>query len=165
MNLHSDVGIREKSLHICCLHPQLTLIHIDKLNGHEEVDPYHLQSLMTEIESDGFLRMPVVVDRLTNTILDGHHRCHALRQLNCRRVPVIFINYDSCEVVVESWREGEEVTKNSVLYAALSGKRLPPKTTKHLILINDVFKHISEMEESINIPLERLKSVPDLLHS
>ncbi len=164
MSLRSDIGVREKPSHICCLQPQLTLIHIEKLIGHEEVDPYHLQSLMTEIESDGFLRMPVVVDRHTNTILDGHHRCHALRQLNCRRIPVIFINYDSSEVVAAAWREGEEVTKDSVLYAALSGRRLPTKTSKHLILINGVFKHISMMEEVINIPLERLKCVHDQFH-
>ena len=157
MSLRSDVGVREKPSLICCLQPQLALIHIDKLNGHEEVDPSHLQSLMTEIESDGFLRMPIVVDRHTNTIIDGHHRRYALRQLKCKRIPVIFINYDSCEVVAAAWREGEEVTKDSVLSAALSGRRLPPKTTKHLVLINGVFKHISVVEEAINIPLERLK--------
>ena len=164
MSLRSDVGVREKPLHICCLQPQFTLIHIDKLNGHEEVDPFHLQSLRTRVESDGFLRMPVVVDRHTNTILDGHHRCYALKQLNCMRVPVIFINYDSCEVVAAAWRDGEEVTKDTVLYAAMSGRRLPPKTTKHLVLINGVYEHISVMEEVINIPLERLKCVHDLSH-
>ena len=164
MSLRSDVGVTEKPSHICGLQPQLTFIHIDKLNGHEEVDPSHLQSLMTEIESDGFLRMPVVVDRHTNTILDGHHRCNALRQLNCRRIPAIFINYNSREVVVAAWREGEKVTKDSVLSAALSGRILPPKTTKHLALINGVFKHISAMEEAMNIPLERLKGVRDPCH-
>ncbi|MBC8224242.1 ParB N-terminal domain-containing protein [Candidatus Bathyarchaeota archaeon] len=157
MSLRSDVGVRGEPSYICGLQPQLTLIHIDKLNGHEEVDPFHLQSLMAEIESDGFLRMPIVVDRHTNTIIDGHHRRYALKQLNCKRIPVIFINYDSCEVVAAAWRYGEEVTKDSVLNAALSGRRLPPKTTKHLVLINGVFKHISAMEEAMNIPLERLK--------
>jgi len=156
-SLRSDVNVREEPSHTCCLHPQLTLIHIDKLNDHEEVDPFHLQSLKAKIKSDGFLRMPIVVDRNTNTIIDGHHRRYALRQLNCKRIPVIFINYDSCEVVASAWREGEEVTKDSVLYAALSGRRLPPKTTKHLVLINGVFKHISVMEKAITIPLERLK--------
>ena len=157
MSLRSDVSVREESSNIGCLQPQLSLIHIDKLNGHEEVDPFHLQSLRAEIESDGFLRMPIVVDRYTNTIIDGHHRRYALSQLNCKRIPVIFINYNSCEVVATAWRDGEEMTKASVLYAALSGRRLPPKTTKHLVLINGVFKHISMMEEAINIPLERLK--------
>ena len=157
MSLRSDVGIREKPSHISPLQPQLTLIYIDKLNDHEEVDPLHLQSLRTEIESDGFLRKPIVVDRHTNMIIDGHHRCNALRQLSCKRIPVILINYDSSEVVAEAWRDGEEVTKDSVLHATLSGRRLQPKTTKHLVLINGVFKHISTMEEAINIPLERLK--------
>ena len=142
---------------MCCLQPQLVLISIDKLNDHEEVDPFHLQNLKSEIESDGLLKMPIIVDRHTNTIIDGHHRRHALSQLNCKRIPVLFINYNSCEVVAEAWRDGEEVTKDDVLYAALSGRRLPPKTTKHLVLMNGVFTHISVMEEAIYIPLERLK--------
>jgi hypothetical protein len=142
---------------MCCLQPQLVLISIDKLKNHEEVDPVHLQSLRTEIESDGLLKMPIIVDRHTNTIIDGHHRRYALSQLNCKRIPVLFINYNSCEVVVIAWRDGEEVTKDSVLNAALSGNRLPPKTTKHLVKINGVFSHISIMEEAVNIPLERLK--------
>jgi hypothetical protein len=157
MRLRSEVSIREEPSHMCCLQPQLTLIHIDKLNDHEELDPFHLQSLKAEIESDGFLKMPIVVDRNTNTIIDGHHRRNALRQLNCKRIPVIFINYDSYEVIAVAWRDGGEVTKDSVLNAALSGRRLPPKTTKHLVLINGVFTHISVMEEAIYIPLERLK--------
>ncbi len=142
---------------MCCLQPQLVLIRIDKLNDHEEVDPFHLQSLRAEIESDGLLKMPIIVDRHTNTIIDGHHRRYALSQLNCKRIPVLFINYNSCEVVVIAWRDEEEVTKESVLNASLSGNRLPPKTTKHLVEINGVLSHISVMEEVVNIPLERLK--------
>ena len=154
MSLRSDVS---EPSHIRCLQPQLELIHIDKLNGHEDVDPLHLQSLRAEIESDGVLKMAIVVDRHTNTIIDGHHRRYILRQLNCKRIPGIFINYDSCKVVATAWREGEEVTKESVLNASLSGNRLPPKTTKHLVEINGVLRHISVMEEVVNIPLERLK--------
>ena len=71
MSLRSDVGVREKPSLICCLQPQVTFIHIDKLNGHEEVDPFHLQSLMAEIVSDGFLRMPIVVDRQTRARAAG----------------------------------------------------------------------------------------------
>ena len=142
---------------MCCLQPQLVLIRIDKLNDHEEVDPFHLQSLRTEIESDGLLKMPIIVDRHTNTIIDGHHRRYALSQLNCKRIPVLFINYNSCDVVVIAWRDGEEVTKESVLNASLSGNRLPPKTTKHLVKINGVLRHISVIEEAVNIPLEKLK--------
>ena len=156
MSLHSNVSVREEPLHICCLQPQLTLVDIDKLNDHEEVDPFHLQSLRAQIELDGLLRKPIVVDRHTNTIINGHHRRHALSQLNCKRIPVIFINYNSCEVVAAAWRDGEEVTKDTVLHAALSGNKLPPKTSKHFVLINGVFKHISMIEETINIPLERL---------
>ncbi len=124
MSLRSDVSVRTEPSHICCLQPQLTLIHIDKLNDHEEVDPFHLQSLKAEIESDGFLRMPIVVDRHTNAIIDGHHRRYALRQLKCKRIPVIFINYDSYEVIAVAWRDGGEVTKDSCPECCLERKKI-----------------------------------------
>ncbi len=54
--------------------------------------------------------------------------------------------------------------ETKVPHRARSGRRLPTKTTKHLILINGVFKHISMMEEVINIPLERLECMHDLFH-
>jgi len=121
------------------------------------VDPGHLDRLRREIESDGVLRMPIAVDRGTNTILDGHHRLHALRQLRCRRIPVVFLNYHSPRVAVTAWRDADEVTKASVLDAALNGRRLPPRTSKHLVLLNGVFEHISVIEEELNVPLESLR--------
>jgi len=139
------------------LQPQLALIDIDQLKEHEEVNPEDLERLRSEIESDGILRMPIAVDRNTNIIIDGHHRLHALKQLLCKRVPVVFINYQSYAIIVEAWRRRENVTKKSVLDAALTGRRLPPKTSKHLILLNGVFKHISAIEEEVNIPLENLR--------
>ncbi|MFQ6074873.1 MAG: ParB N-terminal domain-containing protein [Candidatus Bathyarchaeia archaeon] len=139
------------------LQPQLTLIHIDQLKEHEGVDPGYLESLRAEIESDGILRMPIAVDRDTNTIIDGHHRLHALKHLCCKRIPVVFINYRSPDVAVTTWRDGEEVTKDSVLDAALGGRRLRPKTSKHLVLLNGVFEHISVIEKEVNVPLESLR--------
>jgi len=44
-----------------------------------------------------------------------------------------------------------------IIQTALAGRRMPPKTSKHMILIKGELKHISILETVINIPLEKLK--------
>jgi len=139
------------------LQPLLAFVDIDQLKEHEGVDPVRLEKLKEEIKSDGVLKFAIAVDRNTRTVLDGHHRIRALKLLGCKRIPVVFIDYNSPDVVVKAWREGENVTKEDVLNAALSGRKMPPKTTRHLILASDTFKHIFAVEEEVNVPLESLR--------
>jgi hypothetical protein len=136
---------------------QVTLLPFEWLVEHEEVDPVYLEVLITEIASDGILKLPITVDKATNVIIDGHHRFHALRQLSCKNIPVALINYDSDDIRVLAWNEEEQITKKTVLNAAFSGKKLPPKTSKHLVLVNGSFQHISALEEEVNIPLSTLR--------
>lgn len=139
------------------LQPQLALVDIDRLKEHEDIDPLLLEKLRKEIASDGVLKFAITADKNTGTVLDGHHRIHALKLLGCKRIPVVFIDYNSPDVIVEAWREEEEVTKEDVLKAALSGRKMPPKATKHLVLVNGAFKHISEIEERVDTLLESLR--------
>ncbi len=139
------------------LKPQLALVDIDKLKEHEEINPALLEKLKEEIASDGALKLAIAVDRNTWVVIDGHHRIQALKLLGCKKIPVVFIDYASPDVVVQSWRLGENVTKDDVIQAALSGKKMPPKTTRHLVRINGIFTHISAVEEKVNAPLESLR--------
>ena len=143
------------------LPPKITdnirLIDLDALREHEEIRPDYLEELKNEILSDGILKMPIAVDKKTYVILDGHHRLHALKKIGCKRIPVILFDYQSPEIEVLPHREGEIVTKEMILQTALNGRRMPPKTSKHMIVIEGELKHISVLEETINIPLEELR--------
>ena len=132
-------------------------IRIEKLKEHEEVRPAYLEELKNEIVSDGILKMPIAVDRKTYIILDGHHRLHALKKIGCNKIPVILVDYQSPEIEVIPWREGETITKEMIIHTALTGKRMAPKTSKHMIRVEGELKHISILETVINIPLEELK--------
>jgi hypothetical protein len=101
--------------------------------------------------------MPIAVDKKTYIILDGHHRLHALKKIGCKRIPVILFDYQSPEIEVLPHREGETVTKEMIIETALTGGRMPPKTSKHMIMIKGELKHISILETVINIPLEKLR--------
>jgi len=132
------------------------LVELNKLRQHEEVDPTHLKELKEEIKSDGILKLAIAVDTNTNIILDGEHRFNALKELGCKKIPVVFVDYDSPDIEVQAWRNGEQLTKKDVVEAGFSEKKLPPTTTKHMIRICNRLRHISAIEKRVNIPLEKL---------
>jgi hypothetical protein len=135
----------------------IVFIRIEELREHEEIRPDYLDELKNEILSDGMLKMPIAVDRSTYIILDGHHRLHALKKIGCKKIPVILVDYQSPEIEVIPWREGEKITKELIIDTALTGKRMAPKTSKHMIRVEGELKHISILETVINIPLDELK--------
>ncbi len=135
----------------------IVFLEMEALKEHEEIRPDYLEELKNEIISDGILKMPIAVDKNTYIILDGHHRLHALKRIGCKKIPVILVDYQSQEVQVVTWREGENITKEIIIHTALTGKRMPPKTSKHMIMVDGELQHISILETVINIPLEKLK--------
>ncbi len=135
----------------------IVFIRIEELREHEEIRPDYLEELKNEILSDGILKMPIAVDRSTYIILDGHHRLHALKKIGCKKIPVILVDYQSPEIEVIPWREGEKITKEMIIDTALTGKRMAPKTSKHMIRVMGELEHISILETVINIPLDELR--------
>ena len=136
---------------------KVVFFEIEALREHEEIRPDYLEELKKEIVLDGKLKMPICIDKKTCIILDGHHRLHALKRLGCKRIPVVLVDYQSPEIKVIPWREGETITKEKVIDTALSGKRMPSKTSKHMIALDGKWKHISAIQGIINISLEKLK--------
>ena len=132
------------------------LISLSKLKFHEEIDREYLEKLKSEILNDGFLRKPIVIDRETKVIIDGHHRAKALIEIGAELIPAIEIDYFSNEFLVESWRNDVKIKKKDIIKAGLENKLFPPKTSKNLIIINNEAKHISHIQKDVNISLEDL---------
>jgi len=135
------------------------ILEVTNLREHEGIDKEHLDNLKKQISSDGILKMPIAADKNTLVILDGHHRLHALKELGCTKIPVVLVDYQVPEIRVQGWRKGENVTKNAVLAAGLTGNKLPPKTSRHLVVIDGESKHIEAIEERIDVPLYELRSI------
>jgi len=136
---------------------EIAFFNIDELREHEEIRPDYLETLKNEILSDGLLKMPICIDEKTCIILDGHHRLQALKRIGCTKIPVVMVDYHSPEIKVIPWREGETITKEKIIDTALSGGRMPSKTSKHMIILDGEWTHISAIEMIIDIPLEKLK--------
>ena len=109
------------------------IIKLKKLKEHEQVSPEHLMRLKRRIKKDGFLKNPIIVDKNTKIILDGHHRYQSLKELGCSKIMVYFIDYNSPEIKVKARRKGEIIRKEDVIKAGLTENKLPPKTSRHVV--------------------------------
>ncbi|MGQ9781387.1 MAG: ParB N-terminal domain-containing protein [Nitrososphaeria archaeon] len=134
----------------------VAVVEISALKEHEQINEKYCEKLKNKIKKDGVIKKAIAVDNCTNVILDGHHRLNALKELGCRRIPVTYVNYDSPAIQVEP-RGNLRVDKNLVISAALTGNKMPPKTSRHVVLSNGRSRHISYIEKIVNIPLSELE--------
>jgi len=111
--------------------PRLVLARLRLLRPHEMVREYRVVEVMESLLADGVQLKPILVDPKTAVILDGHHRVEALRRLGAVYAAALLVDYDDPCIRVESWREGFRVTKDRVRRAGLTGRLLPPKTSRH----------------------------------
>lgn len=116
------------------MEPRYELVAVDALLPHEETDEERTEELAAEIEADGYLEEPIVVDGEHHVILDGHHRYGALRRLGCRRAPAYVVDYDDPSIRVTLWDGAsvDAISKEQVIAYGTSKRRFPPKTTRHL---------------------------------
>ena len=129
----------------------VVLVETVSLRDHEEVIPDNLETRTSKLLSKGFYK-PIIVDRGSMVILDGHHKWTAAKSLGLARVPVIMVDYLVDEgVLVDVWPDcgKESITKTEVLEMGVSGDVFPPKTSRHTL----PFKI-----PSIRIPLSELEN-------
>jgi polyphosphate kinase len=114
---------------------QIQNIEVRKLNPHEEVIEENLKNVLTSLKVEKRLKRPVIVDKETNVILDGHHRAKAFALLGLPEIPCKLVDYSSEGITVEPHQNGE-ITKEEVIEKGLSDELFPPKTSKHRISQN-----------------------------
>ncbi len=105
---------------------------ISDLYPHEEIEPANLERTVEAMRQGELLENhPILVDRETGVILDGHHRYAACKVLGIILIPCILVDYHS-EVLLESRRPEVPVSKAEVIRRGLSGELYPPKSTRHI---------------------------------
>ena len=110
----------------------VTLIEIARLRPSEEVDAAHVSCIAEGLRRDGFQRQPILVERTSLAILDGHHRYHAAIRLGLSRIAAIVISYGDPRLSLQSWSD-RQFTPEEVIQAAMSQKLLPRKSTRHVL--------------------------------
>ena len=113
----------------------IEILDIGSLRGHEEVIPSNLESRTAKLLERGFYK-PIIADRSSLVILDGHHKWTAARDLGLAWVPVLLVGYlVDGGVEVDVWPNcgKDSITKQEVLEMGMSGDLFPPKTSRHTL--------------------------------
>lgn len=95
----------------------------------EEHNAAHAEELATAMRDSGLWRVPILLEKESLAVMDGHHRLAAARSLGLNRVPVLRLDYRYVEVVAS--RDGFTVTPDEIVTRARLGKLYPEKTTRH----------------------------------
>ncbi len=111
---------------------EIELVKIEKLKPHEKTDFSRLEKLRKRVLIDKKIKNPIIVDRDSLTILDGHHRVETIRLLGLSKIPACMVNYKDCKIRVFP-RRNIAVSKKVVLQKAKYGSKFPAKTTRHII--------------------------------
>ncbi len=94
--------------------------------------------------------LPLVIDKNTGVILDGHHRHQVALRLNLLCLPCVLVDYTGDDTVeLDVWPNcgRDSISKKEVIDAGLLGNLFPPKTSRH---------RLSDHLPPISMPLSRL---------
>jgi len=126
------------------------LVPLEWLKPHEEIKPRNRDKLLEMTKRWGGYTKPLIADKVTGAILDGHHRYSIAIELGLAQIPVIAVDYLNDEhIEVDVWpsAEMETLTKQQVIEMSLSVDVFPPKTSRH---------RIADHLPPIHVPLEIL---------
>lgn len=122
------------------LKEDIRLVNINKLHYHEKVNRRRLKELEAKILKDGKLKKPVVVDKNTMLVLDGHHRCRIFVNLGIGKIPCQLVDYFDRNIKVNFRRQDikNQLIKEIIITKAKKGYIFPYKTTKHLLIYRPI---------------------------
>lgn len=134
----------------------IVLVPVDWLKPHEQIKERNRDKLLEVTKRWGGYTKPLIVDKHTGAILDGHHRHSVAQRLSLKRVPALCIDYLANEAIqVDVWPGCglDAITKHDVIEMSLSDEVYPPKTSRHTV---------ADDTPPIFIPLETLSVLPPL---
>lgn len=108
---------------------EIELVDVEKLKPIEDYDVNRISAVREAVVKGGFWTQPLVIERDSFLVLDGHHRLELAKNLGLKRLPVI--RFDYSEVDIWTLKEEIPIDKNKVIANAISGRIYPYKTVKH----------------------------------
>ena len=139
------------------------LIDISRLRDHEEVDPFHFKELMKKMIEDGFQRDPIIVDKESGVVLDGHHRRNILKTLGYSKIASYQVQYvEDDKIRVKTWYPIVIDSKRRLIQTIENhGIELTPNTknnSKNLLALKGrTFQLAASRREVMNALLGKIK--------
>lgn len=78
-----------------------TLVDIRRLKHHELVRKDRTAWMMKSLKGKDYFGPPIVVERSSYVILEGHHRVNSLKKMGYGKVPAVLVSYR--KIGVKSW--------------------------------------------------------------
>lgn len=124
------------------LSPGFALLDPRSLRTHEKVSLRRVFSLFFQITKRGAFTEPLLVDAVSGTILDGHHRHRVALLMRLKRVPCWVVLYLEDEsITLSSRRKSFVVNKEEVIRRATVCEPYPRKTTRHAYTTPSITPH------------------------
>lgn len=139
-------------------HLKFKIINIDSIIPHEEFNQEAVDGLCEEIKCSEAFTHPVLVDKKTGLLIDGHHRYNAMRNLGAKTIPAYLVNYSCPNLVAFKEAPGNRIiSKKEILSMAKQNKLYPKKYTFHAFLESkkNIF-HLSTYLKKKSTPLKKL---------
>jgi len=117
----------------------VVMVDVVWLKPHEQIKSKARDKLLDMTRRWGGFTKPVLVDSVTGSLLDGHHRLSVAQELGLSKIPAICLDYLSSEdITLELWpnTDYDTITKSMVIEMCESGDLFPPKTTKHTTIFD-----------------------------
>ncbi|PCE33704.1 ParB N-terminal domain-containing protein [Burkholderia ubonensis] len=127
----------------------VVLLPPDILRPTEEILASRLREVGDRILADGVWQEPILVERTSLIVMDGHHRHAFALAHGFARVPCLLLSYS--DVALESRREDQLVTPEEVINRGLTGRLYPAKSTRHIIP--------EEVKLTCNYSLQTLRNI------
>lgn len=123
---------------------KIKILTISELKPHEEVSRRRVLEVIKMIKKAGKFTEPILVEKNTFVILDGHHRVEAMKILGYKKIPAKLVNYVDVSVSLRRKNLPSQIIKEVVLYLASKNIVLPQKTTRHCLvgIKNEYPQHI-----------------------
>ena len=133
------------------------LMSLNSLLPHEEVETNSLSTLEDKIKSDQIFTTPIIVDKKSRLIIDGHHRFHAIKRLGLSKILAFEVNYFNQKIIAKKDNENGTIISKKWLIRTAKTKLLPKKSTYHEVMNKKgEIEKLSDFVKGHKVPLKNL---------
>ena len=129
------------------------MVDIDCIYTHEYVINENVVAFQEYLNKSQNFLVPTIIVSAENVLIDGHHRLELMRRMGYKRIPVTVCNYLHSDIFTHIEPE-KRLAKEFIIQSALNRTNLTPKSTRHVILHNNIFVPLSILSKNIAIQIQ-----------
>ncbi len=146
----------------------LEVVETKALRLHEEIIPELLARLVQDVEKEGVIHHPIIVDKDSLVVLDGTHRVEAFNSLGLSCIPACLVDYMDPRIKVGCWyrtvEKGDSKIPLGDLFEKFGGLKLTKtsaynavKTSNTIALVSRDIAAVSEQYRDLREVYQALK--------